>query len=140
MSRMAALAETDREAPRWRKIVVSRWVLVPAIFGIAVLAWNIHVGRNNDGLVSGRVLRSDGGPAAGATVILLERSFINQVERARTIADAQGDFRFDNNRSHLIQLEAQLDGVGRSERRTVRLWYRAQNRVVDAPLVLAPRS
>ena len=71
---------------------------------------------------------------------LLERSFINQVERARTVADAAGRFRFDNNRSHLIQLEAQLDGAGRSERRTIRLWYRAQNHAEDAPLVLAPRG
>lgn len=137
---MTGEPETEGEAPRWRRILLSRWLLVPTVLGIAILAWNIHVGRNSDGLVSGRVTRSDGAAAAGATVVLLERSFINQVERGRTVADAQGRFRFDINRSHLIQLEAQLDGVGRSERRTIRLWYRAQNHAETAPLVLAPGS
>jgi hypothetical protein len=51
--------------------------------------------------------------------------------------DASGAFRFTDNDSHLIQLQA-IDGARNSPRITVRLWFRAQDRVLGEPLVVAP--
>ena len=69
--------------------------------------------------------------------ILFAHDFVTQVEKARTRTDAAGEFRFDNNNSHLIQLQAQ-DGSATSPRITIRLWFRAQDRVLQQPLRLAP--
>ena len=70
-------------------------------------------------------------------MLLFERDFVNQNERARAVTGGDGTFRFDANRSHLVQLEAQL-GETRSPRATLRLWFRAQDRALPEPLRLAP--
>ena len=74
-----------------------------------------------------------------ALPILFAHDFVTQVEKARTHTDAAGVFHFDNNDSHLIQLQAQ-DGGATSPRVTIRLWFRAQDRVLQQPLRLAPAA
>lgn len=121
--------------PGWRWLR-SRWVVVPGTMALATLAWLAYVGSHAHGLVEGRVVDAADRPVPGAAVLLFERGFVTHQERGRTTTDAKGRFRFTDNRSHSIQLEAAAPGHGRSERRIVRLWFAAQDTVLDAPLEL----
>jgi hypothetical protein len=122
---------------RWRRVLLSRFFIVPAVLVVGIVAWNVYVDEHAHGLLQGSVVDASGKPVADATVILSVHDFVTQVEKARTQTDATGRFHFDNNNSHLIQLEAQSGAVA-SPRVTVRLWFRAQDRVLTEPLRLAP--
>jgi hypothetical protein len=122
--------------PAWS---TSRWIVVPAAIAALVLAWNGYVVLNNGGIVDGRVVDGTGRPVPGATVILLERNFVTHDERRRTRTDAAGRFHFEGNDNHSLQLEAEAPALGRSERRAVRLWFRAQNVTLAEPLRFAGR-
>lgn len=122
-----------------RRILLSRFVVVPLLIAVLIGAWNIYVSLHDHGLLAGRVVDAAGRPMANATVILFTHDFVTQVEKARTATDANGAFRFDHNDSHLVQLQAQ-DGNQSSRRITIRLWFRAQDRVLRKPLVLTPRA
>ena len=122
---------------RARRILLSRFVIVPALLAVLVAGWNLYVSLHDHGLLAGRVVDARGAPVAGATVILFMHDFVTQVEKARTKTEAGGVFHFTRNESHLVQLQAEEPGE-RSPRITVRLWFRAQDRVLRAPLQLAP--
>jgi hypothetical protein len=124
---------------RWRRVLSSRFVIVPVVIVATVVVWNLYVTLHAHGLLQGRVIDPAGHPVDGATVTLFAHDFVTQVEKARTRTDAAGVFRFDNNDSHLIQLQAQ-DGGATSPRVTIRLWFRAQDRVLQTPLRLAPAT
>ncbi|HEY1931353.1 MAG TPA: carboxypeptidase-like regulatory domain-containing protein [Acetobacteraceae bacterium] len=121
----------------WRRILLSRFFVVPTLIVVVVVAWNSYVTLHAHGLLAGRVIDASGNPVAGATVILFTHDFVTQVEKGRTRTNAAGDFQFDDNDSHLIQLQAE-QGKASSRRITVRLWFRAQDRVLTKPLRLAP--
>jgi hypothetical protein len=121
--------------PAWLR---SRWVVVPALIAGVTLGWNLFVAASATGVIEGRVVDASGRPIEGATVTLFNRSFITNDPRQRTVTSHGGLFRFERNDSHAVQLEAELDGI-RSERMTVRLWFRAQERRLETPLVLAVR-
>jgi len=112
----------------------SRWVVVPGTIAIATLLWNAYVSTHDHGIVAGRVVDAAGRPVSGATVMLFERGFVTHQERERRISDADGAFRFTDNRSHSIQLEADAPGLGRTDRRIVRLWFAAQDVQLPQPL------
>lgn len=124
---------------RWRRVLSSRFVIVPLVIAVAVGAWNFYVTQHDHGLLQGRVIDAAGHPVDGATVILFAHDFVTQVEKARTRTDSEGEFRFDNNNSHLIQIQAQ-EGRATSPRVTIRLWFRAQDRVLRQPLRLTPAA
>ena len=113
----------------------SRFVIVPAALAIAIAAWNLYVARHDHGTLAGRVVDARGAPMTGATVILYEQQFTNQIERARTRTGPDGSFSFAGNRSHLVQVQAQA-GDRASSRRTIRLWFRAQDRTLAQPLIV----
>jgi hypothetical protein len=113
----------------------SRWVLVPGAMLVVVALWNLYVMANAGGVVTGLVVDAAGSPVPGATVLLYERAFITNNEKQRTTTGPDGRFRFEGNASHALQLQAEGPG-GRSERRTVRLWFRAQNRDIAEALRL----
>ena len=117
----------------------NRWVVAPLMMAAMLLVWNGYIVLNDGGVVEGRVVDAAGRPVPDATVILLERNFVMHNERQRTTTDATGRFRFTGNDNHSLQLEAQTTGLGRSERRVVRLWVRAQNIVLAEPLRFAGR-
>jgi hypothetical protein len=94
---------------------------------------------NAGGTVDGRVVDAAGQPVPDASVILLERHFVMHNERQRTRSDDGGYFHFSGNDNHSLQLEAEATGLGRSERRVVRLWFRAQNVRLTEPLRLPIR-
>lgn len=118
------------------KALRSRWVIVPGSMGLIALLWNLYVAAHAGGVIEGRVLDATGTPVPGATVRLYERAFITNNEKQRTTTGSDGRFRFEGNTSHAVQLQAEGPAGGRSERRTVRLWFRAQDRVVEEPLRL----
>jgi len=121
----------------WRRILLSRFVVVPVAIVASIVSWNIYVLEHAHGLLEGRVVDRAGHPLAGATVILFAHDFVTQVEKRRTETDANGAFRFTDNDSHLVQLQA-VAGMASSPRVTIRLWFRAQDRVFGEPLVVAP--
>ena len=120
--------------PAW---LLSRWVIVPGAIAIVTVAWNGYVATHDHGVVEGRVVDAAGRPVSGATVMLFERGFVTHQERERKTSDAQGAFRFTDNRSHSIQLEADAPGLGRTDRRIVRLWFAAQDVTLAQPLRFA---
>jgi hypothetical protein len=120
-------------------VLSSRFVIVPTVIAVTIVAWNVYVSLHDHGLLQGRVIDAAGHPVGGATVILFAHDFVTQVEKARTHTDAAGAFRFDDNDSHLVQLQAQ-DGGATSPRITIRLWFRAQDHVLQQPLRLAPAA
>ncbi|HSU06611.1 MAG TPA: carboxypeptidase-like regulatory domain-containing protein [Acetobacteraceae bacterium] len=114
----------------------SRFVVVLLVLGLLVAGWNVYVARHDHGLIGGTVVDAAGHPVSGATVVLYEQQFTNQVERARTTTDAEGRFRFSGNRSHRVELQASGPGGAMSARRIVKLWFRAQDWVLKEPLVV----
>ncbi len=122
---------------RWHRILLSRFFIVPAVLIAGVAAWNLYVNQHAHGLLEGSVVDATGKPVPGATVILSVHDFVTQVEKARAKTDSKGNFRFTDNNSHLIQLQAQDHGAT-SSRITIRLLCRAQDREVKEPLRLQP--
>jgi hypothetical protein len=120
----------------WKRLT-SRWVIVPGLMALALLIWLPYVSTHNHGVIEGRVVDAAGRPVAGATVLLFERGFVTHQEKGRTTSDPEGRFRFDDNRSHSVQLEADAPGLGRSDRRIVRLMFAAQDTRIAEPLRFA---
>ena len=122
----------------WR-LLRHRFVAVPLALVALVVAWSVYIAFNDHGILEGQVLDRAGKPVAGATVIFFERNFIYYQEKVRTTTDAKGDFRFSGLQVHVGQLEAMTDDGRRSDRRQVRLWFRAQDTEV-APLIVERRG
>ena len=118
----------------WARRAYSRWVIVPGAMAIVIIGWLAYVGGHDHGIVEGRVIDAAGRPVAGATVLMLKRGFVTHEQAGRATTDAAGAFRFNDNVSHSIQLEAETPALGRSERRIVRLWFAAQDIRITEPL------
>ena len=119
----------------WRRILRHRFVAVPLAVALLIVGWNIYIAFNNGGIIEGEVRDKTGAPVPGATVIFFERNFVYYQEKQRTISDARGVYRFDGMQVHVGQLEARTADGRHSERRQLRLWFRAQN-VDVAPLIV----
>ena len=117
-----------------RSWLTSRWFVVPAVFTAVTLVWLAYVGAHAHGVVEGRVVDAAGKPVPSATVVMFERGFVTHEQRGRATTGADGTFRFTDNRSHSIQLEAEAPGQGRTDRRVVRLWFAAQDARLEEPL------
>ena len=124
----------------WRRLLTHRFFVVPAAVALLVAAWNIYIAFNDGGLIEGEVRDRAGAPVAGATVIFFERNFVYYQEKQRTTTDARGAYRFDGMQVHVGQLEARTADGRHSERRQLRLWFRAQNAEVAPLIVDAPRG
>jgi hypothetical protein len=120
----------------WRALLLNRFVLVPGAIVVAIALWNVYVATHNHGIVTGRVLDAEGRPVAGATVALWTFNFTTYEERAQVKTDADGVFRFTDNPSHRIQVGAEKQGVGRSQRVPIFLYFRSQDTVLATPLRL----
>lgn len=125
------------EPPLWRRLVINRFVVVPASIAVIVLLWNAYVSTHDHGVVAGRVVDTAGRPVSGATVVLWVLNFTTYVEKTRASTDSAGRFVITDNDSHNIRLAAEKPGVGRSARVPVRLYFRAQDIELHDPLVLS---
>jgi hypothetical protein len=126
----------------WRTILTSRFFVVPSAVVAALIGWNLYVAAHAHGQVSGKVLRADGAPAAGATVVLYERNLTSHfLEKTRTTTDAAGAFRFDDNRSHQIRLDTIGPDGQQGQPLILRLWFAAQDiRLRNALVLPAPKG
>ena len=120
----------------WRRFLTHRFFVVPLAAALVVAGWNIYIAFNDGGLIEGEVRDRAGNPVPGATVIFFERNFVYYQEKQRSTTDARGAYRFDGMQVHVGQLEARTADGRHSERRQLRLWFRAQDTKV-APLVVA---
>jgi len=130
------MTHKDVERALWRRLLLNRFVAVLASLAAAAGLWNGYVAMHNHGIVAGRVIDAAGHPVAGATVVLWVLNFTTFVEKARVTTDADGRFVIMNRNSHHIQLNAEKPNAGRSTRVDVRLYFRAQDVELGAPLVL----
>ncbi len=130
----------DVEPPSWRRLVLNRFVLVPAAIAVAVVVWNVYVSTHNHGVVAGRVVDPAGRPVPGAMVVLWVLNFTTYVEKTRATTDTAGRFVITDNDSHNIRLAAEKPDSGRSPRIPVRLYFRAQDIELREPLVLSGAS
>jgi hypothetical protein len=124
------------ERPLWHRLLVNRFTVVLAAIATATVAWNSYVSMHNHGVVTGRVVDTAGQPVADATVVLWVLNFTTFVEKARATTGSDGRFVVVNSDSHSIQLSAEKPGGGRSARIVVRLYFRAEDVELSAPLVL----
>ena len=124
----------------WRRLLMHRFFVVPLAVALLVAGWNIYIAFNDGGIIEGQVRDRAGAPVPGATVIFFERNFVYYQEKQRTVTDAHGAYRFDGMRVHVGQLEARTGDGRQSDRRQLRLWFRAQNTEVTPLIVGAPRG
>jgi len=124
----------------WRRFLLHRFVLVPLAVAVLVAGWNVYIAFNDGGIIAGEVRDRAGAPVPGATVIFFERNFIYYQEKQRTVTDARGAYRFDGLQVHVGQLEARTADGRHSERRQLRLWFRAQNVELTPLIVDVPRG
>ena len=134
------MSADDVETPLWRRLLINRFVLVPAAVAMAIVLWNVYVSLHSHGVVAGRVVDSAGQPVSGATVVLWVLNFTTYVEKTRATTDSTGRFVITDNDSHNIRLAAEKPGVGRSPRVPVRLYFRAQDIEVREPLTISGAS
>ena len=132
---MSRSRDQHAEAPFWRGLLLSRFVLVPGAIVAVALLWNAYVSLHNGGLIKGQVTDSTGKPVAGAEVVLLVQNVTTFSEKGRTRTGPDGLFTIEGNPSHRVQILAETS-TGRSERRELRLWFRGQNTVLQQPLVV----
>jgi hypothetical protein len=121
-----------------RALLVNRYTLTFGTIGLVVLAWNLYVAAHDEGILEGRVVGPDGAPVEGAEVVLAERGVVSLIPIGRTTSAADGRFRFERHDRHALALTASREGLGRSPRLEVRLWFKNQNRVLEEPLRLLP--
>ncbi len=124
------------ETPFWRRLLLNRFVLVPALLAVAIALWNVYVTAHDHGIVAGQVVDVAGRPVPDAAVVLWVLNFTTYVEKTRATTDSAGRFVITNNDSHNIRLAAEKPGVGRSARVPVRLYFRAQDIELAEPLIL----
>jgi hypothetical protein len=119
-------AAANLARPRWRRWLLNRFVLVPGFIALLAAGWNAWV-----------VTHDHGAPVEGAEVKLWVFDFTTFAEHATTRTMVDGSFAFTDNPSHNIQLSAEKPGVGRSPRVPVRLYFRSEDVVLKAPLLLS---
>jgi hypothetical protein len=132
--------DDDFPRPKWRRWLLNRFVLVPAVLVLVTVGWNLWVASHDHGIVEGRVVDTAGAPVEGAEVKLWVFNFATFVVKASTTTRPDGSFEFANNPSHNIQVSAEKPGIGRSARVSIRLYFASEDFVLKEPLRLADGS
>jgi Carboxypeptidase regulatory-like domain len=128
--------DEDLSAPKWKRFVLNRFVLVPAVLILLTVGWNLWVVTHDHGIVEGHVFDATGAPVEGAEVKLWVFNFTTFVVKASTTSKPDGSFEFTNNPSHNIQVSAEKPGKGRSARVAIRLYFASEDFVLKDPLRL----
>jgi hypothetical protein len=128
--------DEDFSRPKWQRLLLNRFVLVPAVLALLTVGWNLWVITHDHGIVVGHVLDATGAPVEGAEVKLWVFNFTTFVVKASTITKPDGSFEFVNNPSHNIQVSAEKPGKGRSARVSIRLYFASEDFVLKDTLRL----
>jgi hypothetical protein len=131
------MSDDDYDRPRWKKLVLNRFVLTPLIILVIAGGWDLYASTHDNGIVDGVVVDASGKPVAGADVTLWTFNFTTFSETSQTKSGPDGHFSFTNNPSHHIQVSATKPGVGSSARLPIRLYFRSQDTTLAEPLVLS---
>jgi hypothetical protein len=134
------MSDEDFTRPRWKRLLLNRFVLVPAALILVTVGWNFWVATHQHGIIAGRVVNEAGAPVEGAEVKLWVFNFATFVEKASTVTKPDGTFAFANNPSHNIQVSAEKSGAGRSARLSIRLYFAGEDFQMKEPLRLADRG
>jgi Carboxypeptidase regulatory-like domain len=113
-----------------------RYAWVVGALVLLVGGCNFWVALHNDGIVRGRVVQADGRPAAGATVSFWEKTLTTLERRAATETSPDGRFVLTGQAAHHFALRAEQSGLGASQRKFYRRYFRGQNLTLDEPLRL----
>jgi hypothetical protein len=115
----------------------NRYTLTLGSIAALVVAWNLYVALNNDGIIAGRVVTAAQQPVSGATVLLSEKTLLVAVPKGTATTNEKGEFRFTGHTLYHLYLEAYKEGVGRMPPKEFRLYFKGQNLFLQKPLVLA---
>ncbi len=110
-----------------RSALFNRYTITFGTIALLSIVWNVYVLFNDDGIVTGRVVASDGTPVENATVVLSEKTLLVTSPRDKTATDAAGRFKFSGHDVYHVYLEAYKDGVGRASQKDYHLYFRSQN-------------
>ena len=113
-----------------------RYAYVVGTLLLLVGGCNFWVALHNDGIVRGRVVQTDGRPAAGATVSFWEKTLTTLERRTATETGPDGGFVLTGQAAHHFALQAEKSGFSASPRTLYRRYFRGQNLVLDEPLRL----
>jgi len=106
---------------------------------ISVLTWNIPIYKEKIGgwIADFKQIHPDAEVEwLDKKVTLFERTLTTLEPRATVQTGPDGGFRFAGQRAHHLAVEARKEGIGRSPRTAVRLYFRGQDLVLPAPLQL----
>ena len=115
-----------------------RYLIVLGLAAALAGGCNLWVALHDGGIVRGRVLQGDGGPAPGAVVTFWERTLTSLERRATARTGPDGGFAFTGQRAHHFALQAEQPGLGASPRTLYRRYFRGQNLTLAEPLRLRP--
>lgn len=114
----------------------NRVTLTFGIIAIVAGGWNLYVMANDDGILAGRAVDSNGRPVPAAEVVLWEKTIVALHPIVKTTTDENGRFQFLNHGRHAVVVTASKPGVGKSARVLVRLLFRNQNTTLAEPIKL----
>jgi hypothetical protein len=117
-----------------RSVLYNRYTITFGTIALLAIVWNVYVLFNNDGIVVGRVVTSDGTPVENATVVLSEKTLLVNAPLDKAATDADGRFKFSGHGIYHVYLEAYKDGVGRAYQKDYHLYFRGQNLHLPEPL------
>ena len=100
-----------------RSVLYNRYTITFGTIALLAIVWNVYVMFNDDGIVVGRVVVSDGSPVENATVVLSEKTLLVTSPLDKTTG---------HNVYH-VYLEAYKNGVGRAPQKDYHLYFRGQN-------------
>lgn len=121
----------------WKGWLINRVTITFGAIALVVVVWNLYVAAHDDGVLEGRVVDASGAPVPDAKVVLNERTIVSLAPIGETTTDKDGRFRFEDHDRHALVVTASKDGLGASDRREIRLYFRNQNRTLDNPISLS---
>ena len=110
-----------------RPVLYNRYTITFGTIALLAIVWNVYVIFNDDGIVTGRVVASDGSPIENAMVVLSEKTLLVNAPVDKTTTDTDGRFKFSGHDIYHVYLEAYKDGVGRAPQKDYHLYFRGQN-------------
>ena len=123
-----------------RSALYNRYTITFGTIALLAIVWNVYVLLNDDGIVAGRVVASDGSPVENATVALSEKTLLVTSPRDQTTTDANGRFKFSGHDVYHVYLEAYKDGVGRAPQKDYHLYFRGQNLLLSESLQIEKKQ